>query len=159
MKKTSRSRLQALLDRLPQTDGQMVERLVVRCTAGRTGELCRMTPAECRALCDALEAMLRDPRSVQREELRRRRSEALHLMQRLGIDTSDWVRVDAFCRDARIAGKRFAALGAEELRALSVKLRSIARRGGLKPQQPNPAPRTRAAAVQVVWLTPEGPVS
>ena len=60
-------------------------------------------------------------------------------MQKVGIDTTDWTRINAFCEDQRIAGKVFARLTNEELEQLSVKLRSIQRKGGLKPKkQPTP---------------------
>ena len=65
------------------------------------------------------------------------------MKERLGIDTTDWTRINAFCRDVRIAGKEFGALGPEELDALTMKLRAIERHGGLKalPKQPKPACR------------------
>lgn len=62
------------------------------------------------------------------ETLRRKRSAVLHQMQLLGIDTADWGRVDAYCTDRRIAGKRFCVLDAEELDALLKKLRAIRRK-------------------------------
>ena len=60
--------------------------------------------------------------------LRRQRSSVLHQMQLLGIDTADWNRVDAFCRDPRIAGKRFCHLDSGDLDALLRKLRAIIRK-------------------------------
>lgn len=49
----------------------------------------------------------------------------LHQMQLLGIDTTDWSRVNAYCRDKRIAGKEFRELSEEELDRLLIKLRAI----------------------------------
>ena len=60
-----------------------------------------------------------------REELRYRRSVCLKLMQKLGIDTSDWARVNAYCMNPRIAGRPFSEVSAEGLSELSVKLRMI----------------------------------
>ena len=54
-------------------------------------------------------------------------------MQQLGIDTTDWARVDNFCSHPRIAGKPFARITFDELPTLQKKLRTIARKGGLKP--------------------------
>lgn len=152
------ARFYALLRRLPVGDDEMKERLVAQYTGGRTTSLRAMTGAEYQTMCNALEASLRDPQSTQRELLRKRRSEALHIMQRLGVDTTDWARINALCRDRRIAGKVFAALDAEELVGLSVKLRSIERRGGLKPRQPEPkaAPRTEPVREQVIYMPLEG---
>ena len=53
-------------------------------------------------------------------------------MQKMGIDTSDWARVNDFCRNPRIAGKAFSQISSDELEQLAVKLRSIRRKGGLK---------------------------
>lgn len=145
------SRFYALLRRLPLNDEEMKERLVLKYTAGRTTSLRQMSPAEYRAMCDALEGQTTDAR---REELRRRRSVALRLMQRLGIDTTDWVRIDAFCRDQRIAGKPFGALDAGQLDALAVKLRGIERHGGLKPHpEPEPRPATKE---QILYMPLDG---
>lgn len=60
--------------------------------------------------------------------LRRKRSSVLHRMQLLGIDTADWDRVDNFCKDPRIAGKRFCQLDCDELDALFRKLLAIGRK-------------------------------
>ena len=51
---------------------------------------------------------------------------------------------------SRIAGKPFARITAEELEQLAVKLRSIQRKGGLKPKKPSePAPRQEVGYVLV----------
>lgn len=63
-----------------------------------------------------------------REELRKKRSSVLHQMQLLGINTADWSRVDAYCLDRRIAGKRFRELDNEELDKLLKKLYAIRRK-------------------------------
>ena len=67
-----------------------------------------------------------------KDEQKAKRSLCLKLMQMLGIDTTDWTRINSFCNDGRIAGKVFARLTNEELDALATKLRSIQRKGGLK---------------------------
>lgn len=64
----------------------------------------------------------------QRDILRRKRSSVLHQMQLLGIDTADWGRVDNFCMDSRIAGKRFCLLDTDELDTLYRKLLAIKRK-------------------------------
>lgn len=69
-----------------------------------------------------------DSRQITFEILRRMRSSVLHQMQLLGINTADWSRVDAYCMDKRIAGKRFRDLDEEELGALLKKLRAIRRK-------------------------------
>ena len=98
--------------------------LVWQYTGGRTTSLREMTYPEYQTLCSAME---RQDRS--REELRRQRSVTLRLMQQMGIDTTDWSRVNDFCRNPKISGKVFAAHTTEELEALAAKLRKIRRTG------------------------------
>ena len=100
---------------------------------GRTRSLRELGEVEYRAMLRDLHTMLQDV-----EALRKARSVALSLLQRYGIDTQDWARINHFCEQARIAGKPFAPLSIEELQGLSRKLRSIIykerKRGGKKPE-------------------------
>ena len=107
-------------------DRDEVKRQIVwQYTGGRTESLREMTLAEYDRCCAGME---RD--NGYREMLRKERSATLRLMQRVGIDTSDWKRVNAFCLDRRIAGKEFARLSAMELAQLRRKIRAIDSRGG-----------------------------
>ena len=83
--------------------------------------------------CTALEKLSGQDewRQKLREELRRKRSVCLKLMQQLGIDTTDWNRVNEFCNNPRIAGKPFVQVSTAELEQLAIKLRAIQRKGGL----------------------------
>lgn len=116
-----------MLKRLPGADK---ETLVEQYTSGRTTHLHLMASTEYDAMCRQLEDVsgYDERRRRLRECLRRARSGVLHQMQLYGIDTTDWNRVDAFCKDARIAGKRFRELDTEELNALNTKLRMIIRK-------------------------------
>lgn len=98
--------------------------LVSGYTNGRTEHLHEMTEREYETMCEALEALTGN--TYQRDR-RKARSEVLRLMQQMGIDTTDWSRVDLFCKDRRIAGKAFKLLTLEELMALKPKLRKIER--------------------------------
>ena len=69
-----------------------------------------------------------------REKLRKERSATLHLMQRMGVDTSDWERVNTLCRDPRIAGKDFRRIADDEHPGLRARLRAIGRKGGFRGQ-------------------------
>lgn len=111
--------------------------IVLQYTCKRTDSLREMTRKEYNTCCDALEKLTgKDEwRQKMREELRYRRSVCLKLMQKLGIDTSDWARINDFCKHPRIAGKPFGKISAEELEQLAVKLRSIQRKGGLREKQ------------------------
>lgn len=106
--------------------------LVSSISHGRTTSLRELTSSEYNALCRLL-----DERVAGRDQLRKRRSEALRLMTALGIDTSNWGAVDHFCAQPRIAGKVFRQLRCDELIALSRKLRAIAgKRPSHRPKQP-----------------------
>jgi hypothetical protein len=71
--------------------------LVERFTLGRTKSLKEMKLKEYQLMCRTMESML-----VNEIDRRKERSRVLNQMQRMGIDTTDWTRVNAFCEDARI---------------------------------------------------------
>lgn len=134
---TNFARFYTALRRLPQVaDREELKcHLVRQYTAGRTESLREMSRTEYAALCKAIEQ-----ENGSRDELRHLRSQCLRQMQQLGIDTTDWTRINSFCLDPRIAGKVFGRLSPDELTSLSVKLRLIHRKGGLRPQ-PKPEPK------------------
>ena len=123
------SRFYALLHRMPYEGNRddLKEVLVKTYTQCRTSSLRNMTQAEYDKMCRRLEDELglTDEQQRWRDELRRHRSACLHLMQRIGVNTADWARVNDFCRHPRICGKEFGRLGTEELVALQRKLRAI----------------------------------
>ena len=121
-------RFWAAFNRLPHRDRESDKDVLVRSfTQGRTGSLREMTSVEYARLCESLESV-----SGWKDELRKKRSVCLSLMQRAGVDTTDWCRVNSFCENPRIAGRVFAHLGLKELDALQVKLRAIISKGGLR---------------------------
>lgn len=125
------ARFYVLLNRLPTADrDELKATLVSQYTGGRTESLREMTNKEYDAMCEAMQQMDKNykVREAYREELRRKRSTVLKLLQKQGIDTTDWDRVDTYCENPRIAGKRFARLTTEELEAVAVKLRIIQRK-------------------------------
>lgn len=127
-------RFYASLGRLYTVDrDEMKEILVSSFTDGRTTSLREMTLKEYDAMCTSLEE-----RTGWREQLRKKRSLCLKLMQKAGVDTTDWGRINDFCRSQRIAGKVFAHLGLEDLDAMQVKLRAIIRKGGLNQTSASP---------------------
>ena len=121
-------RFYASFNRLTGVDKEdLKETLVSSFTDGRTTSLREMTRKEYDALCASLEE-----RIGWKEQLKKKRSLCLKLMQKAGVDTTDWARINDFCRNPRIAGRVFAQLGVKDLDALQVKLRAIVRKGGLK---------------------------
>lgn len=112
-------RFWALLREMP---GAGKDEIVLQFTNGRTTHLHLMTADEYDRMVRMLDGIVANDR---REELRKRRRVCLKLLQEIGVDTGDWTRVNAYCANARIAGKEFRALDAAELKALAVKLRAI----------------------------------
>lgn len=117
-------RFYGLLKQLPGADK---ETLVYQFTNGRTESLRGMSRGEYEAMCTEMEkvAGYDERRAARQKELRKKRSSVLHQMQLWGVDTSDWIKVNAFCSDDRIAGKEFRALDEEDLDALYRKLRAM----------------------------------
>ena len=129
------ARFYTLLKKMPGADK---ETLVEQYTNGRTTHLRETTQQEYNKLCRDMEQVAGYDEFVEgiRRQLRRKRSVCLKLMQQLGIDTTDWNRVNAFCEDARIAGKAFRHISIDELEELAVKLRTIKRK---KEASPSPS--------------------
>ncbi len=131
MKARNYARFYTLLNRLPTTDrDELKATLVSQYTGGRTESLREMTTKEYDTMCDAMQQMAGGYRAqeIYREELRRKRSAVLKQLQKIGVDTTDWNRVDAYCMNPRIAGKEFRKLTAEELDTVNIKLRIIQRK-------------------------------
>jgi hypothetical protein len=119
-----------LLNRMRTSDREALKRTIVNeFTSGRTESLREMTAQE---YDDALKGMRKLVIPTYKEQMekvmRSKRSAVLHQLQLIGVDTSDWGKVNAYCRDKRIAGKEFRALDGDELDALLVKLRAIRRK-------------------------------
>ena len=103
-----------------------------------------MTSEEYDELCASMEEL-----TGWKVQVKKARSVCLKLMQQAGIDTTDWQRINDFCRHPRIAGKVFAQLSLADLDSLQTKLRSILRKGGLKPQQPREEQKNTTSFVYV----------
>lgn len=134
-------RFYALLKQLPGADK---ETLVSSFTDRRTTHLHEMTAKEYNAMCASLEEQ-----TGWKDKVRKKRSLCLKLMQQAGIDTTDWQRINDFCRHPKIAGKAFARLTLSDLETLQTKLRAIMRKGGLKP---HPAPQEQGNATTFIYV-------
>lgn len=128
-------------------DREELKRSIVRqYTCNRTDSLREMTRNEYYACCDGIERLYGN-KDAYREAIRKHRSVVLKLMQKIGIDTTDWTRINAFCKDERLAGKEFARLDGGELEALAVKLRAIQKKGGLRKKEEKQTPQAQAVYV------------
>ena len=65
------------------------------------------------------------------------RSSILKRLQRHGVDTTDWARVNQFLQQPRIANKRLYDMSIEEMRKLIPKLESILAKDALIKQHEN----------------------
>lgn len=129
------SRFYRVLNMMPGMDKEELKKsLVLQWTGGRTESLREMDEHEYYQLCGHLEYMYgqKQQQTAADQILKRQRSICLKLMQKMGIDTTDWTRVNAFLTDGRIAGKKLYELNGTELGNLERKLRSIERKGGLR---------------------------
>ena len=137
----SYTRFYTLLKKMPGADK---ETLVSSFTKGRTTSLREMSVKEYETMCSSLEEQ-----TGWKSELKKKRSLCLKLMQQLGVDTSDWARVDNFCQHPRLAGKPFRKISVEELQDLAVKLRTIKQKGGLKQSTSQEKRRTSSTIVYI----------
>ncbi len=125
------SRFYAIFNRLPYKGDreEFKKSVVLQYTWNRTEHLHEMTEREYNDCCTALEKMLAPgEREVFIRERKKWRSSALHQLQLYGVDTTDWNKVNEFCKQPRIAGKEFRDLDCEELEALTKKMRAIIRK-------------------------------
>lgn len=142
----------AIREMNPIGDRDEVKRsIVLQYTDGRTESLREMTRAEYDRCCADLERG-----TGGREKLRKERSATLHLMQRMGVDTSDWERVNALCRDPRIAGKDFRRIADDEHPELRARLRAIERKGGLRGQPGRQEAPQQPVGTMTVRVSPVG---
>ena len=130
------ARFYTLLNRVPTSDREELKRmLVLQFSDGRTDSVRELRKEEYENLCFAMEqndAAAR-ARAVYREDLRRRRSQVLHQLQVLGVNTACWDTVNAVCKDPRIGGKEFRELDCMELDEVRRRLYAIQRKREGKP--------------------------
>jgi hypothetical protein len=141
---TNFARFYQAFNRMPYSGDreELKKQIVLQYTWNRTDSLREMSMKEYLECCAGLEKLIgKEPEAAQREgnmtraereTLRANRSQALHWMQKLGIDTADWDCVNRFCKNPRIAGKSFREITTLELVKLVNKLRAIDRKGGLR---------------------------
>ena len=127
---TNFARFYAILKRVPTIgDSEYSKKEIVSiATGGRTESLKEITRKEYDDLCNLLEKRFPEGRNVYIEQRRKRRSACLKLLQKIGVDTTNWADINNYCKSPKIAGKVFANLDTEELQQLSLKLRMILRK-------------------------------
>jgi hypothetical protein len=128
--KVSHARFYALLKQIPQMGKDELVWQYSRLSTNSLSEFCEHDPQGYeRMICDMQklvdEINGHKPRNPDTVELKRLRSAILHRLQKHGIDTTDWSRVNAFMRQSRIAGKTLGEMSIEEMKALIPKLQNI----------------------------------
>ncbi len=76
-------------------------------------------------LIEKLKAIDAEKNKFKAAEIRKYRHYCLSMMQKIGIDTTDWYAVNDYVLNEKIAGKHLYELSVDELKALHRKLRSI----------------------------------
>lgn len=144
------ARFYALIKKIEHYDKEELKRqLVHQYTKGRTESLREMYYGEYNMMCNALQAQSDATTGIKKE-----RSVVLKLMQKCGVDTTSWDKVNALCLDSRIAGKEFRRLSIEELEELAVKLRVIERKGGFSALNKQITPTKQKEVKQVIVKLP-----
>ena len=127
------ARFFSLFNKMENPDPELKQELVGTFTGGRTTSLREMSTEEYNKMCDSLQASHYGQTEPDfKAEIKALRSAVLKRLQKMGIDTTDFAKVDNFCLNPRIAGKVFRHLSKEELSALIPKLASIARKDSQK---------------------------
>lgn len=122
------SRFYSLLKKIPYVGDKEDLKcdLVSQGTNGRTSSLKEVTRKEYDSICDTMEKLCPDNGREKFEARRRKsRSVCLKLLQKIGVDTTDWNAINDYCRSPKIAGVPFRELDIEALDKLSIKLRVI----------------------------------
>lgn len=124
---TNFARFYSILKRVPKIgDNEYLKKEMVSvATGGRTESLKEITRKEYDDLCNLLEKSFPEKRNIYVEQRRKKQSSCLKLLQKIGVDTTNWTAINNYCKSPKIAGKVFADLDIEELQQLSLKLRMI----------------------------------
>ncbi len=126
------ARFYALLSRLPQTSKTELVWQYSNMSTDSLYEFYRSNPAAYNRMLDDMQQLVtsvtRQAGPANQAELKKLRSGILHRLQKHGVDTTDWSKVNQFLENPRIAGKRLYDLTEAEMRVLIPKLESILRK-------------------------------
>jgi len=104
-------------------DDETRKEIISNYTNGRTSSLKELSYKEYNGLCESLENHTDFYEA--RLDLKKWRSNCLHVMQKIGVDTSNWNVINKFTESPKIANKKFAEITQDELVELYKKLQSI----------------------------------
>lgn len=108
--------------------------MLAQLTDGRTDKTNELTEAEASYLAGWLngngqESLRAKAEDMEQKNLKFYRSAVLKRLQKIGIDTSNWGRVNAFLEDRRIAGQPLYAMTVETMKSLIPKLEKLCEKG------------------------------
>lgn len=126
MANTSHARFYALLNRIPEADKEMFVWQYSHSETTSLSEFYERRPEQYRHMIADMQRLIDE--LYNNEEIRRLRSAVLVRMQKYGVDTTDWAKVNAFTAQARIAGKTLGEMNMEDLRRLIPKLEIMLRK-------------------------------
>jgi Holliday junction resolvasome RuvABC DNA-binding subunit len=117
---------------LKQMPGATKEDIVAAYTNGKTTSLSDfyyLNERGCRQMVSDLELKVKTLNTVSKLQtdkiIKQKRSAILKRLQKHGVDTTDWRKVNAFLEQPKIAGKRLYEMTIDEMQALIAKLESI----------------------------------
>jgi hypothetical protein len=136
--KVSHARFYVLLRQIPQANKEEFVWQYSHLKTTSLSEFYESSPDEYRKMINDMQKLVNEmdgykPNDAKTAELKKLRSAILYRLQKHGIDTTDWNRVNAFMRQPRIAGKTLGEMSAEEMRALIPKMQSILAKDRVKP--------------------------
>jgi mevalonate kinase len=129
-KQVSHARFYALLKQIPQSDKEQFVWEYSGMLTTSLSEFVERKPQEYRQMISDMQNLVNEmnvhsSNDAIKAELKRLRSAILHRLQKHGVDTTDWNKVNAFMRQPRIAGKTLGEMNLEELKSFIPKLQSI----------------------------------
>ena len=127
-KKNPHAQFYGLLAKMPGADKDDLVWQYSSMMTTSLNEFLQKKPREYYQMLNDLRNITKDALQLQYDEerkIKKLRSGILHRLQKHGIDTTDWSRVNAFMRQPRIAGKTLGEMNEDELKALTKKLMKI----------------------------------
>ena len=128
--KVSHARFFALIKQLPGTDKEDLVWQYSHMLTNSLSEFYEKRPEDYHRMISDLQQTVNEmgramPQKEDIAELKYWRSAILHRLQKYGIDTTDWSKVNGFMSQSRIAGKTLGKMTIDEMKTLVPKLESI----------------------------------
>jgi hypothetical protein len=128
--KVSHARFYSLLRQIPQANKEEFVWQYSNLATTSLNEFYEKNPQGYRRMISDMQKLVDEingyrPDNAKTAELKHLRSAILHRLQKHGVDTTDWNKVNAFMRQPRIAGKTLGEMTIEEMQEFIPKIQSI----------------------------------